>query len=620
MLTGLVRRVTGTDEVYLELENGDCITLVFENVERSYEVPLNVLLSIVVDENGVVPDIDKFYQQVELGLRNRTDKHIIVFNRGREDSDDEQLISVAKRRAKDLKDFWQQFSLGYWSVEATGYALKPELRKCNYKPRSYCAQEMIQSYHDMPEEAKPDWDPVYWHILGGTAKGLCGQATLGGSRGVTYGTCQADSSQHELGHNFGEHHARKRAPDGSIIEYGDPTSIMGNSSSRAGLNAVNMYRLGLYSEDEVNVITTNEQVIVCPHELDKEMRKPNEFVYNIVKSPTNRKVYFISNRKRKGHWQLYRTNEEGLIYIHERDNNAGSILEATLRVGEESDVIQGVTVKNLEFKNEVNKIEVEFAQDISRTTQDEIDTRVFPEMLNGVELSEVHDGMWYNPTFNGQGFDVFVKDNRLALYWYTYNTGRYSQPDWYLATAELKEGVEQFDIYTTKFGRFDNPARAETIKVGEGQIYFFNNDRGIFTYNTEEHGKGAINLQRLVAKQSENDGVFYDPKRNGEGLTVRFLNDGKKVVATWYTYFAKGNFITGLSKRWVSLDGVRNDDNTYTCKVLRTSGDFMRVNTDPVEFANIGEATLTVSPEGEPQTFKSTADNMVVELDLKRIF
>lgn len=619
MLVGKLRCITGeANEFFIELEDETYVPIEFENPDRAWDAPLNEMISIVV-KNGVVPDVDNFFKPIYSGMfarTNLTDKHVAIFSRGREDSDTDALIRTAESRSEDVKDFWRRPAKGYWSIEAAGFAIPEGERDCNYFPRVYCIHEMKTAYAAIPDNQKPEWNPTYWHVLGPRVKNLCGQASLGGTAGVTYG-CASDTTNHELGHNFGLHHARRRKSDGSIDEYGDGTSIMGNSPNRAGLNAVNMYDLGLYEQYEVRAITTNMQAVICPHELAREIRHDNEIVYNMVKSPVNNQTYFISNRKGKGGFGLYRNSTPGLIYIHLKDRDGGSTLEVSLEVGESSDAIPGVTVENLEFFNEVNLVEVKFKNDTSEVTKDEINRNPFPELLNGVELSEVHDGLWYDPDYNGEGFDLFVKNNKMSIFWYTFGDDSYGGPEWFLGSTILAEGVEDFDILTTKGGLFHDPTKATVIKEGTGQVYFFDEDRGVFTYNTETHGRGSINLTSLHKREDARDGAYFDPARTGEGLTIRFPDDGKRCTMIWYTYDYKSTILGPGTRTWFLVDGKLVGDE-YVCDVYMTTSRFQKINLDDVKLSKRGEATLRFNDDGS-MVFDSTVENYTVTLNLTRL-
>jgi hypothetical protein len=595
------------DGFNLLTEDGDFHRLDIEE-ERGFEMPLNEKVAILVDENWKVSDSYNFFEPVGAPkLVNEKNKRIVVFSRsGNADS--------AEGLAKYSNNFWSQVSEGYWTVDARGYALDQQYSDCRPEPYSYCSDAMRRTWSSLPEEDKPDWYPNYWHIAGGYYQSMCGQALVGGSVGATYSDgsgCGATTTAHELGHNFGLRHSNALDFRGEAVEYADKTSVMGGHGAE-GLNIANVFYLGFFKEDEVKVISTNSQVVVCPWEMSKSMRAENEKPIIIIDNgSTERARYFVSVRKSKGY--PYAPNESEVLYLHKGSND--SLLLDELKVGESSDKIPNVTITHLEHENEVSLVDVKFDNQNEAPNSEEIYPVAFPNHIDGVELSDKHDGLWYNEKMDGQGFDLYVKNGRMNMYWYTFRNT--IMPEWFTIAADLTNGPELFDIYMTEGGSFSDPASAEPVVIGKGQLYFLDDKNGVFNYITQMHGRGSIPITPVVTSNGPKDGAYYNPDRNYEGFSLRFLNEGERCVGYWYTYRDTNRFFPELDKNWFLLDGVLQSDGSYLLDMNILKGNFIQYN-DEAEPRLLGQVKLI--PNGDGFVFESTVENYELTSQLQKLF
>jgi len=616
ILIGISRYLPGNG-CYLEQEDGSNIYLTFENEQRVDELIMNIPVAVVI-EDGKVPDKDNFWQEVPVfsaGSRNDTTKYIAMGG-----------INFTAPHRDAVRNFWLTFAHKFWDIRVFSFEIDEEGKDCNYMPNTYCGSDLKRSFDDLPDDVKPDWNPDYWYVYGGYHRTYCGQAILGGRNGVSYvgnlGCGGADVVNHELGHNFGLHHASTNY-NGNYVEYGDGTSIMGNRKDRQGLNAVNMYHLGLYDQDEIVNVTKNTELVICPHEIPKEARFSNESVYNIIKG-TDGKMYMVSTRKHRGGQHILKNlNNNDSVWIHEMRNYRSVLVDAISSKADNqvSTIIPGVKLTHLEYSNEVSRVRVEFDNDTTKIESNEIITEPFPEKFAQIELSEDHDGLWYDPIRNGQGLDLHIKDGKAVLSWYHYPDDKpYGTTDWIISSFDIGEGIEKFDLWSTSGGKFENPASADKVKVGEGQIYFTGPDTGIFQYRTEKFGRGHFPISPVIRQTSPSNGAYYDPQRDGEGFTLRFLDDGERCVGYWYTYEHRINdpIKKYHRRRWFMLDG-NLVDGKYQLKTYRVDGQFLAINVKQPATEELGISVLVPKTNRNFQ-FISTVPDYNIDIEIKRLF
>lgn len=594
-IVGTLRHVL-PDLWWIESATGEKTPLVFSR--HDHRPPINVQIALVVAESEhpgylEVSPGDMYYTVLETPIaesRKTTTKHIGVFARTSKDNDT-RAAKAARSHAMVVKKFWKQFARHKWDIKADGWAMKSE---CSYVPHEFCQRAMKAAFKTVEN---PEFTPNYWLVLGGGSTRACGQAEHNGHHAVTYAGCGERTSIHEMGHTFGLMHNNTKDPvTGEEQEYRDKTGIMGGPDSR-GLLAANMVFLGLADEDEIRRIGQNTQVVIVPHELPKQARRKNEWAYVQVINGNTKSVYYLSTRKTRGGQNLLGNLLDGKLFIHEAKGSATYRLDS-IKEGEQSSAIPGVNIEYLEYKNETARVNILFE---GQTAMPETETisEEFPDKLSIVELEQKHSGMWGDPSFQGQGIDLQVKGDRFTVAWYTYNehnTGR----RFFVGTGRLKEGPEEFDLYTTEGGSFENPSSAIQKYAGRAQIYFLSDSIGRFNYNTIEYGRGGMELKQVTrsALTNEPSGMYYDPSRNNEGFTVHFLpND--RISLVWYTFGPKD--WNSDNQRWYIAFGKSITPGAYTlklkaCETLK----FMEIS-DLAEFKDVGVLIVKVKDNYEIQ-------------------
>ncbi len=79
-------------------------------------------------------------------------------------------------------------------------------------------------------------------------------------------------------------------------------------------------------------------------------------------------------------------------------------------------------------------------------------------MLNEMtpRLDQRFDGSWYDPTNDGQGFQLDILDDEetVVAYWYTYEADGSGEQRWFLLLGQIVDGVAEVTIYKTTGGVF----------------------------------------------------------------------------------------------------------------------------------------------------------------------
>ena len=502
------------DRYTLEVSENEHIELKFD---QSLPINIRVLLNLDTHEYVVLPE-----QPLS---SNTTRKHIAIYYLRKIDSDKEREIALAvvNEFVEAVYNFWTQFARDWWDIKVSGHLL--DMETCPYGPYEYCTRQMKAAHRSLED---PPFDPNYWHIIGYSKTGACGQASLGGNAGATYGSnCTSKTSIHELGHNFGLMHAELLLEDGTTSEYDDKTSVMGGWNA-SGFMPINAHQAKLFREGEVLDINATEQVHIVPYEMDYPSRLPGE--RTIVRVHKDKEPFFVSLRKCDGTVNAAHRNFKNKLFIH-RKKGVGSVRHAILDVGQEF-VYENIRIQYIGLTGETAKVNV-----LYEDRKDIIDTPVktgFPLIPDMGKLGIEYQGAWHDPDRIGQGIDVYYKDGRTTFAWYTYNTYNDSRRFY---TATTMNG-DDFLIYSTHDGTFDDPSKHVSRVVGSGQLYFLGPDKGVFNYDIEGVGRNTLRLSPVVRSVNPLDGFFWRPDRNGEGVSIHFLPDDR-FVCYWYTYGPK---------------------------------------------------------------------------------
>lgn len=200
-----------------------------------------------------------------------------------------------------------------------------------------------------------------------------------------------------------------------------------------------------------------------------------------------------------------------------------------------------------------------------------------------------HSGAFFNPQRNGEGEYIEVlEDDRMVIYTFSYNPAG-NGPAWLigignvvgnsLVTEQLlrPEGAswggafETADIDFADWGGMSVVFPACAMNQPPGQVVFSGNANAGFEplltvadRLTDIKGCGPGIPAIIPHTNAGLSGSFYDPGRNGEGLVIQYLPDGR-VLAIMFTYSPGGK------QMW--MFGVAEaDDKTVTMDVVYPTG------------------------------------------------
>lgn len=618
---------------HLETEEDEFVEIIFNSVDQANSTPINKRIALSIKsfdgKKAIVSDSTPHFTFVDDYAEEiiQSKKHVGIFKKVATDISDEEYtrdVARVEKAARFVENYYKYYARHKWDVQVRGYVMRND--DCNVSTPEYCysAIKRFIDDHDMGGFA-----PNYFMVWGGSTPGWCGLGQVGGNRSVTQSRCAERTMVHELGHNFGLQHASTVTSDGTRVEYGDKTSVMGTDTGTNGLNSVNLVALNLEGEREKKIIWDESvQVLLSPIELKEHVLHDNEDQNVIIKKRyAHHKDTYISIRKGRGVPQ--RVKDPETLYVHERDGRRSLRLLPDLKPGESKTLESGTKIEYLDYENESARVNIILNE--GDEVNDLVRKEGFPDPIPGCTADESHNGHWYNRFFTGQGFDIQIKNGRMGFYWYTFNqqydegSGRY-----YFGTCDEEDIMKGFDIYTSEGGTFEDPTSAKVWKTGKGQLYFFDRTRGVFNFETEEHGKGSTEIFPLSSTDDPLGGAWYDPSKNKSGFSIQFLDDGGRCALYWYTYGDEPKFKWPLrdphptanrTQRWYGGLGEERESGVYDMQIMRPHGGRW-LYFDEVDMNYIGEATLTVNSE-ESMTFEYEIDDSGEKsgkLDLVRLF
>jgi hypothetical protein len=467
--------------------------------------------------------------------------------------------------ARQAQNWWNQVSQGYLNMTAIGVAMDEDFHDLPV-PAPYFG---LNGMREMWSRLDYDFTPDYWHMLGGYFPGQCGQALLRGRVGRTNTDmgCGVDTMLHEKGHNFGLGHGNIWYPKTETTkEYADKNVIMGSGKRVWSLNAAQAYYLGWYDPLEVNMIKATTRFNCVPWDLPARNRFNDEHAFNIIggtQIPGVQGRVFICNNMTKGY--PYKLENQGVFIVSAYGSS--NRVDGMLTEGESFKITNGpeIFVHSID-ENDVADVAVVWNDDPMPDREIPVkDLRAFPtDDLKFVEPK--HSGAYYNPNMVGQGFDLYCGNNKTILYWYTFEQFKdwprvETRPVWFI--ADVTNGIGELRSYN---GDPRNPTIEGLVRVG------MENGNLVVDYDTQDWGRGHMNCQRIAKLASPKDGIYYDPKKDGKGCTLRFDFENNRMYGWWYRY--ENNNIPV----WYYLDGKKDLTGVYPLTVYKAKGTFNKFN------------------------------------------
>jgi hypothetical protein len=153
------------------------------------------------------------------------------------------------------------------------------------------------------------------------------------------------------------------------------------------------------------------------------------------------------------------------------------------------------------------------------------------------DRSPVTQGMWWDPTKSGHGFEIFNASGQLSVFWYTYDDN--GLPTWYTAQGALADAGTPFPLLRHKWA---NGSKAGYEVVGTLRLTISNPESAAVAYTLgSAAGSWTIEPFRVsgVVNEVDHDGVWFNPANPGWGLSV--LEQGDILGGAIYFYTPEGN-------------------------------------------------------------------------------
>ena len=152
------------------------------------------------------------------------------------------------------------------------------------------------------------------------------------------------------------------------------------------------------------------------------------------------------------------------------------------------------------------------------------------------QRSALLPGLWWDPAQPGQGFDLHLSGRTLGVVWYSYRAS--GEPIWYLASGEIDaDGRWQADLLRL---RWDDGV-VESRVIGSLAIQRQHSESAQLNWDVAGRtGQWQLEPFLLTAQRAEEDpsGAYYDPARDGFGLSLDQQGDG--LSAIYYVYDQDG--------------------------------------------------------------------------------
>jgi len=257
---------------------------------------------------------------------------------------------------KSVADWYSQMSGGQVALTGTVYGYYDGVRSCDLATELSAAAAAAAQHGYVASN--------YTNLVVYTPDQACnfsGMAWIRANGVFLNGTVLPGVIEHELGHNLGLMHAGASAcgaapvSAGCLIEYGDPTDVMGDPSADHGYDAEHKYMLGWIPNAEVRTVTTGTATIALTASEDPLVAGSTELIHVRAADGT---LFAIDRRASVG----YDVGLSG-VWIrqvaHVQTDDTELLTPGALRAGETfTDTAHDVTIKTLTDRGATASIQV----------------------------------------------------------------------------------------------------------------------------------------------------------------------------------------------------------------------------------------------------------------------
>lgn len=398
-----------------------------------------------------------------LGSEMLERKHILLLRTCPADTDEDErnaLVEATQKIGAELERFYKYYAGDIWDVQVHADVVMEEQAPWNNNWNS----RMFQTYVYNKSYLMPiGFNPNYFHCWSHyTHPNYCGLGLLYDKYSWTQATCGLHTIIHELGHNFGLHHASQ-----DTKEYGDKTCVMGAGPNIPGLNAVQVAKLRRAARRPFWKVTDTSAGYLVPLETSDHWLWPED---NILAEVENRgQRVWVSLRKHRGVPYDFITPSEERLNVHTKSEDGKTHYHGAISPDRSLVLPNGVTCYHLGYDrtNERAKVFFSYRADGLAQPLPPVEGTYPPNLPPPAEDFSL-DGQWFNPEFDGQGVSI-------------------------VGGAAILFSFKQGEVHLP---RTDHtwlplvPPAANIVPLDRNNILLLLND--------EEHGKNAIEMKRLA--------------------------------------------------------------------------------------------------------------------------
>jgi hypothetical protein len=153
------------------------------------------------------------------------------------------------------------------------------------------------------------------------------------------------------------------------------------------------------------------------------------------------------------------------------------------------------------------------------------------------ERSPFAQGLWWDSTRSGNGFDIFNVGDEVMVLWYTYDGG--GRPIWYTAQGSLRSQPNA--PLTLLQHRWAGGRKAEAVGVGTLRLDIKNPEAIEVSWTVgSSQGKWSIRpfIVSGILNEVDHTGTWFDPANSGWGFSM--IEQGDVLGTVVYTYDAAG--------------------------------------------------------------------------------
>ena len=213
----------------------------------------------------------------------------------------------------------------------------------------------------------------------------------------------------------------------------------------------------------------------------------------------------------------------------------------------------------------------------------------FSQAASVAQRSPLTQGMWWDPSRSGHGFEIFQIADQIGMAWFTYDEN--SRPIWYTAQGDVASlGKQSWPLLQH---RWANGTKEGYSVVGSLRLDVTHPESADVTWELRSQ-KGKWEIRPFAASgiinEIDHSGLWFDPDNGGWGLTITEQGDLRGGVLFTYNSTGEPVWAVGLER---STDGVSFSSFVGACPYCTyRAGTSSSVGRLSYNFLNEAEMTL----------------------------